>query len=279
MSMQHELVRLKARAMRRVAQIAYPIGPEKLRAALDRVVAGSAPEVLLVHSGLSACGRFTAGPDNVLDVLHEYCGTLCVPTFSYCYPESPAEAGPLFDCGRTPSKMGLLTETFRGRPNARRSIHSTHSLAAAGPLAATLCSGHYRLDAPCGAASPFRRLMERRASVLMVGVSFSAYTLYHTAEDEAGADFAYERGTIDRLRVLDEARLPRDCLSRRQARNPRRFERTGDLLEELGLARRAALGRGFLRYVPDSSKVHDFLVQRLRRAPDFLYESSTTTLR
>jgi aminoglycoside 3-N-acetyltransferase len=276
--MRASLAQLKSRSMREIGQILNAIGPDKLRAALDRLLIGGSAGTLLVHSALSSCGRFTAGPDNVLEVLHEYCGTLCVPTFTYCYPESAQEAGPLFDASVTPSKMGLLTERFRYRTDARRSIHATHSLAAAGPLAAELCAGHYQQDAPCGARSPFSRLLELNASVLLIGVNFSAYTLYHTAEDESDSDFAYERGTIDWLRVVDEAGVPRDCLSRRQARNPRRFALAGDLLEVQGLAKRVALGHGFLRYVPDSAKVHDFLLQRLRRSPDFLYESSTAAL-
>ena len=268
---------VKARALRSLRQLSSPIRPDKLRRALDQAI-GQPVGTLLVHSGLSNCGHFTAGPDHLIDTLGAYCQTLCLPTFSYCYPESPSQAGPLFDAGTTPSKMGLLTERFRIRPKALRSIHATHSLAVSGPFAQQLCHGHYQLDAPCGAGSPFGQMIDLHASVLMIGVTFSSYTLYHTAEDASGSAFAYERGTIDRLRVLDEAGQPRDCPSRRQSRDARRFQTAGDLLEQVGLARRVALGHGFLRYVPDCAKVHDFLVQRLRRTPDYLFESSAAEL-
>jgi hypothetical protein len=38
------------------------------------------------------------------------------------------------------------------------------------------------------------------------------------------------------------------------------------------------LGRGHLLFVPDSAKVHDFLVERLRRIPDFLISSCDASL-
>jgi aminoglycoside N3'-acetyltransferase len=112
----------------------------------------------------------------------------------------------------------------------------------------------------------------------MFGVDFHSYTLFHTAEDASGSEFAYENGTLDRLRVVNEKGEEQDCWSHRQSRAPRRFAETGDLLERAGLVRRVKLGRGTLLFVPDCSKVHDFLVERLRRIPDFLYQSCTSAL-
>jgi aminoglycoside 3-N-acetyltransferase len=271
---------LARKTLRVVRQICNPIGPDRLRRALDQLTLKPA-DVLLVHTSLSACGRFTAGPESVLSTLRNYGRTTCFPTFSFCYPEPPASEvdGPLFDPAKTPSKMGLLTEIFRHAPDATRSIHATHALAAAGPLARELCADHYLQDAPCGGDSPFGRLIRQRAAVLLFGVSFDSYTFYHTAEDASGSSFAYTPDLIDRLRVVDEEGQPRTCLSRRQTRDPRRFGAAGDLLERAGLARRVELGRGFLRYVPDSAKAHDFLVARLRRTPDFLFQTCNVPLR
>ena len=193
-------------------------------------------------------------------------------------PGSPDETGPLFDRRSTPSLMGLLTETFRGRDNVTRSIHATHSLAVTGPGALDLTRDHYRLDAPCGAGSPFARLLERNASVLMFGVTFMHYTLCHTAEDASGSSYAYQGGTIDRLRVVDEHGAPCETRSRRQARTPRRFEEAGEALIRNGLARQVTLGKGALRYVPDCVKVHDWLVERLRRHPDYLQRACAQSL-
>jgi aminoglycoside N3'-acetyltransferase len=109
----------------RMQRAFVPIGDDDLRAALDRLL-GTPPRLLLMHSALSACGTFTAGPDSVLDTLQEYVGTLALVTHSYCYPEAPGQPGPIFDPRTTPSKNGLLTNLFRQRDGAARSIHATH---------------------------------------------------------------------------------------------------------------------------------------------------------
>ena len=272
-----ESAKFKRKAFRAVHRLLTPIRQDELRSALQQIT-GARAEILVVHSSLSTCGRFIAGPGGVLTAFNEFCDTLCLPTHSYCYPSSPGEAGPLFNAATTPSQNGLLTEIFRMQSGVSRSIHATHSLAASGRLAQEICAKHYRSDSPCGAGTPYSRLVQRRASVLFFGVTFHSYTLFHTAEDASGSEFAYENGTLDRLRVVDEAGAEQDCWSRRQSRAPRRFAETGDLLESAGLARRVKLGRGTLLFVPNCSKVHDFLVERLRRIPDFLYQSCTSAL-
>jgi aminoglycoside 3-N-acetyltransferase len=239
---------------------------------------GGGSEILLVHSSLSSCGRFTDGPAGVLSVFREFCDNLCLPTHTYCYPTLPHEAGPLFDARTTPSQNGLLTEVFRTQPSVVRSIHATHSLAVSGPIAKDVCADHYRQDCPCGIGTPYSHLVQRSASALMFGVTFHCYTFFHTAEFESESEYAYEHGTLDWLRVVDENGKMRDCWSRRQYRAPMRFAEAGDLLERLGLARRIKLGRSTLLFVPDSSKVHDCMVDRLRKIPDFLRQSCKTNL-
>ncbi|HYC37549.1 MAG TPA: AAC(3) family N-acetyltransferase [Usitatibacter sp.] len=254
-----------------------PIGPAALRAALDRAI-GAAPGTLLVHASFSACGRFTGGSDDVLAALGERCSTLAFPTHTYSYPENGAPA-PLFDPRATPSRTGLLTEIFRISPGVTRSIQSTHSIAARGAEAAALCAGHYLNDTPCGRGTPYERMVRSQAAVLLFGATFHSYTLYHTAEDASGSQFAYEPATVDLLEVIDESGNRRHCRSRRQSRAPRRFREAGGLLESAGIARRVPLGAGILLYVPDCARAHDFLVERLRRVPDFLYATCTEPLR
>lgn len=264
------------KAKRFLHRLRTPIGPDEMRSALGRLIVST--EILFVHSSLSNCGRFTAGPYDVLTGLSEFCDTLLLPTHTYCYPASPDDPGMLFDRETTPSKTGLLTEIFRTQPGSTRSIHATHSLAASGALAEQICSDHHRHDSPCGVGTPYSRLVEWQASVLLFGVTFHSYTLYHTAEDASGSGFAYEQGTLDRLRVVDEQGQPCDCWSRRQTRTPRRFAEAGVMLERAGLVRRIGLGSSYLLFVPDCSRVHDFLVERLRKCGDFLYQSCATPL-
>jgi aminoglycoside N3'-acetyltransferase len=112
----------------------------------------------------------------------------------------------------------------------------------------------------------------------MFGVSFHYYTFFHTAEFEAGSEYAYQHGVIDWLRVLDETGAVRERASRRQNWAPMRFAEAGELMERNGLVRRLPLGREFLRFVPDAAKAHDFLIERLRKTPDFLRQSCPVEL-
>lgn len=267
----------KRRLRRTLHRLRFPITPDQTRRTL-RDLMGEGTDILFVHSSLSRLGHFTGGPADILAALQEFSACLGLPTHTYTYPEVLGEAAPVFDPASTPSQNGLVTELFRRQPGVVRSIQSTHSLALIGPRAREITSGHYLLDTPCGAGTPYHRMIERKASALMWGVSFHSYTFYHTAEDAAVSAYAYEEHTRDRLRVVDENGHVRECLSRRQTRNLRRFAECGDLMERVGLVRRAQLGGGFLVFVPDCSKTHDFLVERLRKVPDFLYLNCTLPL-
>ena len=56
----------KQRTLRELKQLMNPIGADKLRRALDQLTKGAnGSPILLVHSALSDCGRFTAGPIDV----------------------------------------------------------------------------------------------------------------------------------------------------------------------------------------------------------------------
>ena len=267
---------LKQRVGRKLLRLRNPISPSQTRSALGSLL-GSGVDLLFVHSSLSTLGSFTAGVPDAVAALGEVSGTLGMPTHSYTYPEAPGEPAPVFDPAMTPSANGILTETFRASRGTRRSVHSTHSLALRGPLE-RLTEGHADCETPCGAGTPYERMIEAKASALMFGVTFHAYTFYHTAEDAAGSPFAYEPETRDRLRVLGADGQVQERISRRQTRDLRRFAACGDLMEAKGLVRRAPLGAGWLLFTPDVAKAHDFLVERLRRTPDFLYLNCTAPL-
>jgi len=240
-----------------------------LREALDTLFEGR-PNVLMVHSSLSSCGHFTGGVEDVLDAFQELCTTLVLPTHSYCYPETPESVAPLFDNRNTPSVVGLLTERFRQREGVVRSIHSTHSLAASGPMAEAICKGHYHSETPCSTKTPYGRLLDEGAAVLLFGVSFLYYTLFHTAEDAAKSEYAYHPTIRDRLRFVMEDGMEGERISRRQSRQPYRFTEAGETLIECGLAKRIQFGESQLTLVTDSAAAHRYLVERLRVAPEFL---------
>lgn len=230
--------------------------------------------VLLVHASLGGCGYIAGGARTVIETGQLLSETLVMPTHTYCYPENVETIGPLCDPKTTPSLAGMITEHFRRLPETVRSIHPTHSLAALGKEAAVLCTGHELCDTPCGRGTPYEKLIELDACVLMFGTSLNTYTLFHTAEDAAECPYLYYPEPY-RLRVLNADRRQCEIHMRRQNMSvARRFTEMDTLLEREGLLERRTIGRGELLYLPSSRQVHSFVVDQLRREPFFLVGQS-----
>lgn len=154
----------------------------------------------IVHSSLRSLGWTAGGPVAVVQALLDVVGTvgtLVVPTQTREYsdparwknppvPESwwpviYAEM-PAFDPRLTPSqRMGLIAETVRTWPGARRSGHPNVSFAALGRDAEAVTAGH-QLDLGLGDGGPLGRLYELGAQVLLLGVGYDVCTAIHLAQ-------------------------------------------------------------------------------------------------
>ncbi len=139
--------------------------------------------VLLVHSSLKSFGRVIGGPATVIAALLELLGpegTLAMPVFS----NSTNPDGPPFDVKTSPSRVGLITETFRRRPGVLRANQPTHSIAAFGKHAATITQNLPSLE-PYDRRGSFGRLYELAARVLFMGCTMAANSTLHAIEDWA----------------------------------------------------------------------------------------------
>lgn len=143
--------------------------------------------------------------DGVLDAAGPE-GLLMVPTFTYCFV-GREESGP-WHIEACKSQTGLLTEELRLRPDAVRSNHPTHSVAAIGKDAAAITADHDK-RAPLGADSPFHRLADQDGWICYLGTNGKTLSLLHVAEVVSGAPYAdvfpYEHlGWESKARVLRE---------------------------------------------------------------------------
>jgi aminoglycoside 3-N-acetyltransferase len=226
---------------------------------------------LFVHSSLSACGHVKGGTEAVIRALCEWVGdgTLVLPTHTYCYPGADGNV-PVFRVAETPSQVGVITERFRQLPGVVRSNHPSHSLACLGPNAQALAAGHERCNTPCGAGTPYEKLVRSDCAVLMFGARLDAYTLFHTTEDAAGVPYLYYPEPFDLKIVGPEGAVLRVPTWRQDARVPRRFIRMDEWLEARGLLSRKRLGMGELLFVPHARSVHEAVVEALRENPFFL---------
>jgi aminoglycoside 3-N-acetyltransferase len=162
--------------------------PAEVRSAL-RSLPLPQDTVVLIHSSMSRLGFVEGGATAVVDALcdvivGERKSTVAVPTFSMTgLMADTLRAGDVFDVRETPSGTGRISELARRRPDARRSLHPTHSVAAIGPRASWLVDGHHRDTHTFGRFSPFGRLLEADGFVLGLGIDLGPVTFYHVLED------------------------------------------------------------------------------------------------
>lgn len=183
-------------------------GPTELHALLRRL--GVAPgDVVFVHSSFDKFEGFQGSFGDAIRVLQEAVGPdggLLMPTFPFLGTAVEyARSEPLLDVRRTPSRTGILTEIFRRLPGVCSSLHPTHRVAGWGARAAGLLDTHRSARTPCGAGSPFQKLLEVDAKVLLLGVD-RAMTFFHYLEEELEAQMPFSPFTRERftLAVRDE---------------------------------------------------------------------------
>jgi hypothetical protein len=95
---------------------------------------------------------------------------------------SYVKSGEVFDVRTSPSRVGLITEVFRRRPDVIRSVHPTNSVAAWGKKARPYVEGHEDSPTPYGHDTPYGRLAaDERGHVLMMETHIHSF-LHHLQE-------------------------------------------------------------------------------------------------
>ncbi len=168
-------------------------------------------DTVLVHSSMRSIGAVEGGADGVLDALMDYlgpAGLLVLPTLTYTLPHVYDPSRPTcqactmkpeyclsrqvapgetrrFEAGRTLACIGLLPNRFWPRPGVVRSLHPTHSVAAYGRDSIAFTAGHEDCASGCARHSPWHRLVDRQAKILLVGVGLDTMTFLHGVTDWA----------------------------------------------------------------------------------------------
>lgn len=157
-------------------------------------------DCVLVHCSLRSFGYVVGGVQSLYLALRRTLGTggtLVVPSFTpqlhhpttWRTPDLAAgahrvlDAVPAFDPRLTPAarEMGVLAETVRALPGARRSGHPHVSFVAEGLRAAQVTSRH-ALSHRFSDTSPLGALWDLDASVLLLGTGWSTCAALHLAE-------------------------------------------------------------------------------------------------
>ncbi len=226
-------------------------------------------DVIFFHSSLKSLGWVEGGPDAVIDAFLDVVGAdglVVVPTLTFTFAKhAHAHA---FDPRETPSRVGAISDRLWRRPNAHRSAHPTHCIAAIGTRAAELVEGHERTST-FGKDGPYGRYVAWGAKILFLGVSNRSNTTLHAVEDWLDMPYlqveqALVKGPDGNPRVVEVTKSPsgdRDFYSKDS-----KVER---LLEQSGIIRRGKVGAADSFWIPSQEMV-DVVVKGIYEEPTLL---------
>lgn len=227
---------------------------------------------VLMHSSMKSIGPVDGGADTVLDALSDYMkdGLLVLPTHTWSYINGD---NPRFSVEASPSCVGILTELFRKRPGVIRSLHPTHSVAALGREAADFVEGAERYDTPCHRESPWGKLLDRNAVILLVGVDLKRNTFIHGIEEWMDIPGRLTDGHEALVTVLpDGTEIPVPSRRHCGLSWSLHFWKVEKVLERAGAIRRSRLGDA-LMWVCDAERLTEVLSAMLRDNPDLFSDN------
>ena len=225
-------------------------------------------QTILVHSSFKAM-RCPGTPDDIVDALIDAVGksgTLAVPTHTWGIVNARQ---PVFDVLHSPSHVGVITETVRRRPDAVRSLHPTHSVAAIGARSTELTACHECNDTPCSRTSPYGRIVEWDGLIVMLGVSLLYNTTYHGVEEWAGVPWVFQPGVKENLYTINKDGNRIHVPSFRHAEHDRAFIETEQDLEREGIMRRIPWVEKSILIV-SAKPMAEYVGQRLMKDSNYL---------
>lgn len=232
---------------------------------------------VLVHSSLSSFGRVHDGADAVIDALLETVGrngTVIVPTLTGTELHS-VDNPPVFDPEESACWTGRIPETFRKRPEAVRSLHPTHSVAAIGADAEALTCDHTFSITPCDEISPYGKLaQDENGYVLLLGADYESITTFHHVEETAGVSYHMQSGFSKATLLVGGKKIQRHYMLH-QWGTPRDFNVMEPIFIERGIQRMTRIGESEIRLIQAQGMVRTTL-QCMRANKRTLCKSDTS---
>ncbi|MEK7415985.1 MAG: AAC(3) family N-acetyltransferase [Planctomycetota bacterium] len=226
-------------------------------------------DLVLVHSALRKLGPIDGGADAVIDALLDTVGrdgTVAMPSHTWKVVNRDQ---PVFHQTLTPSNVGALSNIFRLRPAAVRSLHPTHSIAAIGPRALALTEGHERDRTPCPAGGPYERLCTWGGKVLIIGADLACCTLFHGCEEWASMPWVASRDAIPLTCIAADGRSIPVTMRGHITNTWDQYPRLEPHLIAAGALRVTQIHDCQLRLL-DARLAADWLIERLRSDPSIV---------
>jgi len=224
------------------------VGYDELRSAFQELSLANKP--VIAHASLQPFGYIQNGADTVLGALTDSVKSLIMPTFTYKTMITP-EVGPpnngityggdgdlnkmaepfTYEMPADPM-MGVLPETLRNHPSAKRTSHPILSFAGIG---ADMILGAQTLYEPL---APIAALADEDGWVVLINVDHTVNTSIHYGEKLAGRK-QFIRWAIMENRVVECPNFPGDSSG---------FEAIASYIQPD--TRRVEMGEAFIQTVP-----------------------------
>jgi len=229
-------------------------------------------DVVMLHSSLSSLGNVENGAEDAINAFINVIGssgTLAMPSFpAIGYNLDYLKSNPVFDIRNTPSKMGAITETFRKMNGVKRSFHPTDAVCALGKEAEMLTKDHFGQLTPYNINSPFYKLIQLKAKIVLIGVELETVTNFHTPED-AIVNFKYPiyHAKIFTASMIDEYGKNQTMTTKVHDPLFSKQRRCNDLKESFiaaGFVKEFKLGIANCLVV-EADKMHEWLIENYKK--------------
>ncbi|MDA7672962.1 AAC(3) family N-acetyltransferase [Verrucomicrobiales bacterium] len=231
-------------------------------------------DVLLVHSSLSSLGYVPGGPATIIEVLREAIGaegTLVFPTQTWEQINAGLDC---FNVRGTASCVGKISDFFRQQKGVLRSLHPTHSVAAAGPKAEFLVHKHEFATSPCGEGTPYERILRADGKILLLGVGLESNTCFHCLEAMNRHSWLLREEPC-RIDIVDYDGCKTEHLFYlQQERIKRAFPQTESFLSKNGAIEIGKLGKARCLLI-EGGRFLDLVQSQLIENPRWLLKSTT----
>lgn len=167
--------------------------PQNGVSALLEMLAVPRRRLLYVQASADWIQRAGFGAAETLAALREWTcdgGTLVMPSYPFHTTHLEyLESGAVYDVRRTPAGIGLLPEIFRRTPGAVRSLDPDFCVTALGAEAEAIAGGEPSAPDPFGPESSYQRMLDRRATLIGLGVSLDTNSFMHVIDSRAQSGY------------------------------------------------------------------------------------------
>lgn len=148
-------------------------------------------DTVLMHTSMKAVGEVEGRAFGFLEMLIDYFsedGLLLIPTHTWANLwANPADAPkPTLDMDSNYTCIGVLPSIAAVHPEAKRSMHPTHSMAAFGKGAEDFIAGEVLVDTSTSPRGCYGKLYRAGGKILLCGVGHNRNTYLHSCEEMLG---------------------------------------------------------------------------------------------